>query len=162
MTQKTRVADGVRTRDNRNHNPAVKKTLRTLSSISSSPGLAKRRPDSPVLAPGPETEPESSVLRKVQEALWAAGGVHVMRNNAGSHRRKKPIEVGSSDLICIVAPYGRWLCIETKRPKGGTEADHQKTWLTKMRNYGAVAGFVRTPEEALELLAQAQKPAFAE
>lgn len=107
-------------------------------------------------------EPESSVLRKVTEALWAVGGVHVIRNNAGSHRRKKPTEIGSSDLFCIVAPYGRWLCIETKRPKGGKEADHQKAWLQKMRNYGAVAGFCRTPQEAIALVAEARKPAFDE
>lgn len=104
-------------------------------------------------------EPESSVLRRVQEALWAYGGVHVMRNNVGRRGRVSfGLEVGSADLICVVAPHGRLLCVETKRPKGATASDAQTRWLEKMRRYGAVAGVCRTPEEAIALVEEARKP----
>src|SRR5262245_52685275 len=108
----------------------------------------------PTLAELRRLEPESSVLRRVQEALWACGGVHVMRNNVGAIRKGKRyikygLGVGSADIVAIVAPHGRWLCVETKRAKGGKATEEQARWLEVMRRYGAVAGICRTPEEAL-------------
>jgi hypothetical protein len=105
-------------------------------------------------------EPESSVLRRVQEALWAYGGVHVMRNNAGPLKRKFPIEVGSADLLCIVAPYGRLLAVETKRPKNKAAEEHQERWLEKARRYGAVAAVVRSPEEIGPLVELARRSSW--
>lgn len=111
-------------------------------------------------------EPEASVLARVRKALEIAGGVHVMRNNVGAFKLARGrffragLGKGSSDLVCIVAPYGRWLCIETKRPKKSEMRDGQVEWLQLMRNYGAVAGVCTTPEQALELLKQARRPAF--
>jgi hypothetical protein len=109
-------------------------------------------------------ESEASVLKRVMEALWAAGGVEVMRNNVGGVSKSgRFIRYGlgksSSDLVCIVAPYGRWLCLEVKRGDGGNgvEEEDQRVWLTKMRNFGAVADFCTTPERALELVAEARK-----
>lgn len=108
-------------------------------------------------------EPEASVVKRSLEVLWAAGGVHAMRNNVGAIKKgsrfiRYGLEKGSADYICIVAPYGRMLCLEFKRGDGGEEADDQIAWLAKMRNYGAVADFCSSPERALELLAEARKP----
>lgn len=112
-----------------------------------------------------KVEPESSVLKRVTEALWAAGGVHVMRNNVGAVKKgqrfiRYGLEKSSSDLVAIVAPHGRWLCIECKRSDGGNgvEEVEQNIWLTKMRGYGAVAGICTTPEDALLLVALARDP----
>lgn len=106
-------------------------------------------------------EPESSVLKRVQEALWAVGGVHVMRNNVGAIRKGRRfirygLGVGSADVVAIVAPTGRWLCIETKRPKNSKETEAQTRWLEMVRRYGAIAGVCRSPEEALALVEQAR------
>ncbi len=100
------------------------------------------------------------MLRKVQDALGACGGVHVMRNNAGPLRRKFPLEPGSSDLFAIVAPYGRWLCIETKRPKNPKEEEHQAKWLDKMRRYGAVCAVVRSPDEVYQWVELARRASW--
>lgn len=110
-------------------------------------------------------EPESSVLDRVRKALEMAGCVKVMRNNVGAFKLgrrffRAGLDKGSSDLVAIVAPYGRWLCIETKRGKGGVVTDEQKAWLKTMENYGAVVGVCTTPEQALELLKRARRPAF--
>lgn len=87
-----------------------------------------------------------------------------MRNRAGAVRKSRGmirfgLEVGSADLVCIVAPHGRWLCIETKRPKNSKTAEAQTKWLEKMRTYGAVAGVCKTVEEALALVELARVPA---
>jgi hypothetical protein len=108
-------------------------------------------------------EPEASVLQRVQEALWVAGGVHVMRNTVGFVKKgqrgiKYGLGVGSSDVVAIVAPFGRWLCIETKRGKGGVVEPEQEAWLAKMKTYGAVVGVCRSPEEALVLVEEARRP----
>lgn len=107
-------------------------------------------------------EKEDSVKQRVTDALSVCGGVMVMRNNVGVNRRggrfiRYGLEVGSADLICIVAPYGKILAIETKRPKGGKESAEQTAWLERVRQCGGIAGFVRSPEEALSLLALARK-----
>jgi hypothetical protein len=110
-------------------------------------------------------ESEASVTKRVLEALWAVGGVHVMRNNVGAVKKagryiKYGLEKSSSDLVCIVAPYGRWLCIELKRGDGGNGVEEvdQRVWLEKMRRYGAVADFCTSPERALELVELARLP----
>jgi hypothetical protein len=110
-------------------------------------------------------EPESSVLKKVTEALWAYGGVHVMRNSVGlarhgARRVRYGLEVGSADLVAIVAPYGKWLCIECKRPKNSKESEAQTKWLEKMRRYGAVAAVVRSAAEVGPLVELARKGSF--
>ncbi len=107
-------------------------------------------------------EPESSVLRRVTEALWAYGGVEVMRNSVGLARHgrrrvKYGLGVGSADIVCCVAPHGRWLCIETKRPKNAKETEAQTKWLEKMRRYGAIAAVVRSPDEVGRLVDMARR-----
>lgn len=107
-------------------------------------------------------EPESSVLRRVTEALLAYGGIHVMRNSVGlarhgARRVAYGLEVGSADLVAIVAPYGRWLCIECKRPKNSKETEAQTKWLEKMRRYGAVAAVVRSPDQVGALVDLARR-----
>jgi hypothetical protein len=118
-----------------------------------------------VLAAYAPAEKESAILAKIKLAVGTAGGVHVMRNNVGSAKMRGfwvafGLEKGSSDLVAIVAPYGRWLCIEVKKPKGSRFEEGQREWLAKMERYGAVAGAVSTVAEALELVARARRPAF--
>lgn len=110
-----------------------------------------------------KSEPESSVLKRVMEALEACGGVMVMRNNVGGIRKggrflKWGLGTGSADIVCCVSPHGRWLCIETKRGDGGLVSDAQTKWLARMRECGAVCGVCTTPDEAMDLVALARRP----
>lgn len=115
-----------------------------------------------VESPSVAGETEASVLEKVTMALKTCGGVHVMRNTVGAVKKggryiRYGLEVGSADIVAIVAPHGRWLCIETKRPKGYEATEAQEKWLRTMRGYGAVVGVCRTAEEALRLVELARK-----
>lgn len=108
-------------------------------------------------------ESEASVLARVKQTL-EAHGVCVLRNTVGftlymGRGITYGLGKGSADLVCIVPPLGRWLCVETKRPKGGKLTPEQEKWLADVRRFGAVSGVATCPEEALELLAEARKPA---
>jgi hypothetical protein len=110
-------------------------------------------------------ESETSVLGRIHLAVAAVGGVHVMRNNVGGMKSagrfvRFGLGVGSSDLVAIVAPHGRWLCLEIKRPeKAKTDPkrlEDQRRWREMMARYGAVVGEVRTAEEAIALALEAK------
>lgn len=114
------------------------------------------------LPPRARVESEASLKLRVTVALATAGAL-VFRNNVGAIKKGARWIVyglgkGSADLVCMVPPYGRWLCVELKRQKYGLISEDQKKWIDTVRRYGAVAGVVRSPEEALELLAQARLP----
>jgi hypothetical protein len=108
-------------------------------------------------------ESEAELMKRVVHVLEMSG-VCVLRNTVGftlymGRGITYGLGKGSADLVCIVPPLGRWLCLELKRTKGGKVTPEQEAWLAGVRKYGAVAGVVRSPEEALELLAEARKPA---
>lgn len=108
-------------------------------------------------------EPEGSVLERTQELMSKWGGVHVMRNTVGFVKKggrgiTYGLGRGSSDIVAIVAPYGRWLCVETKRGDGGKLSPEQDRWLRWMRTYGAVVGVVDKAEDVIPLIEAARKP----
>jgi hypothetical protein len=109
---------------------------------------------------------EATVLGKIRAVLEKMPDVHVMRNSVGAVRSgsrwiKYGLARGSSDLVAIVAPHGRWLCIEVKRPKGSRYEKDQLQWLENMRAMGAVAGVCTTVEQAVALVAEARKARVA-
>lgn len=106
-------------------------------------------------------ESEASLLRRVVAAL-RAHGCCVMRNTVGFHLYMGRgitygLGKGSADLVCIVPPLGRWLCVEVKRSAGGEVSAEQEKWLADVRRYGAVSGVVRSVEEAVALLEEARR-----
>lgn len=110
-----------------------------------------------------KAEPEASVLERTQEIMSKWGGVYVMRNTVGFVRKGKRgitygLAKGSSDLVAIVAPYGRWLCVETKRGDGGKLEPHQERWLRWMKTYGAVTGVIDNPNDVIALIEEARQP----
>lgn len=105
---------------------------------------------------------EAAVKQQIRVAL-ATSGVLVwnnvvalakLRSGAWSH---VGLCVGSADLIGLVPPYGRFLGIETKRPKKAHEREAQKRWIELVRRWGGVAGFARSVEEALALANEARR-----
>lgn len=63
---KSRVTDGIRTRDIRNHNPPLKKWLRALRSLCRASACAEKRCRSCVGAPGADSS---------EDIMAALGGV---------------------------------------------------------------------------------------
>lgn len=90
------------------------------------------------------------VMKNRIEACWHCG--MKPKDTAG-------LGVGSSDLICVVPPYGRFLAIEVKRP-GYTPSmvsDDQRRFQEVVRKYGGVAGIASSEDEAFELLDEARR-----
>lgn len=116
----------------------------------------------PVLVTPTFEEKEHETKAKITSALIASG-VLVWNNPVG--RGKAPsgrwlqwgLCTGSADLIGLVPPYGRFLGIETKKPKGGVESEDQRRWIELVRRWKGVAGFARTVEEALALANEARR-----
>lgn len=100
--------------------------------------------------------PEALVLREVVKALETVQGLHIMRNSVGmvtTQHGRLPygLGVGSSDLVGILAPSGRWVAIEVKSEDGDL-TDAQRAWLHRMRERGAIAGVARSGAEALAII----------
>jgi hypothetical protein len=109
-------------------------------------------------------ESEAALMKRVVNVLEMSG-VCVLRNTVGftlymGRGVTFGLGKGSADLVCIVPPLGRWLCLELKRTKGGKVTPEQEAWLAGVRKFGAVAGVVRSVDEALTLLAEARRPGW--
>lgn len=106
------------------------------------------------------SELEASVQGRVREALEAVG-VRVERNNVGAIRKGQRfirygvLGKGAPDLFCFIAG-GTVFFVETKRAKGGEITDEQRECIAELRAMGFVAGFARSPEEALGLWNEAR------
>lgn len=91
--------------------------------------------------------PESSVLASCL-ALLKFRNIPAWRNNSGCAKTETRFirfgKVGSSDIIGILPATGRWLAVETKRPKapgqsGGKLTEPQRDFLEMIRDAGGVA-----------------------
>lgn len=87
---------------------------------------------------------ESDIQRSILDYL-ALLRILCWRNNSGavalgegkSRRYVRYGQKGSSDILGVLPPSGRLLCIEVKRP-GNRPTEHQTAWLERMRAAGAV------------------------
>lgn len=81
----------------------------------------------------------------------------VFRANVGTFRTSDGRTVstglpkGFSDLFGFRKSDGKSFFIEVKNAKGRLRPD-QKIFLERMKEYGAIAGVARSPEEAIELI----------
>lgn len=78
------------------------------------------------------------------EACWKCGA---------KPRKTDGMGVGSSDLICCIAPSGRYMAIEMKR-RGGKATHEQELFIEQVRQHGGLAGTCDSVESALALLAR--------
>lgn len=85
--------------------------------------------------------------------LWPVqpGGV---ADATGRPMRCGPL--GMSDLIGILAPQGRWICLEVKTGRGKLRPD-QVLWLDLIRRRGGFGAEVRSVEDARAALARARR-----
>ena len=109
-------------------------------------------------------------MEEIHLALGKLPDVVVFRNHVGAGRVERDdgsaqfqtwgLHPGSSDLVCIVAPYGRWLCIEVKSPTG-RETAQQHAFRSLMARFGSVCGIARSVSDALALVGRARQPMVA-
>ena len=102
--------------------------------------------------------PESIVLDGCLRYLQARG-IYCWRNNTGAVEIRPGQWVrfgkkGSSDILAILPPGGRLLCVECKAPNGKLTPE-QKQFLEEIRELGGLALMVRGWEELDEALCEA-------
>lgn len=109
-------------------------------------------------APTTKRELEAPIKERTRVALIAAGA-NVWVHNIDNRQMSTGLGTGTSDLICIVPPHGRFLAIEMKRP-GYSPSDvtpAQRCFINAVRKFGGVAGVASSEAEALALLAEARQ-----
>lgn len=124
--------------------------------------MSARRPPAPR-----ERKPEAVILREIMIAIGAEPGVLLMRNQVGAVERfdertnttrveRYGLGVGSADLVAILAPSGRWFCLEVKSDTGSVEPEQAK-WHERARGFGAFVAVVRSADEAKAALERARR-----
>ena len=63
--------------------------------------------------------------------------------------------VGSPDLVGILAPHGRWVCLEIKTETGRVSED-QERWHKLARKFGAHVEIVRSVDDAVSAIERAR------
>jgi hypothetical protein len=97
-------------------------------------------------------------------ALGKRSDVFLWRNNTGMFQTldgrptRAGLCVGSSDLIGIVAPMGKFLALEVKRP-GEKASEQQQKFLEVVRMAGGIAAVVTSVEEAIAAVESAMTKA---
>ena len=134
-----------------------------------------------------QRKPEQDLSNRARLEVGAQPDVRLFRNNVGVLKDLRGIPVsygllkGSADSIGLVAPYGRFLSIEYKRP--GTPSltpdqwahvrkvridrsdckcarchmARQEDWRDMINRFGGVAGIVDSVEGAMALVEQARE-----
>jgi len=106
---------------------------------------------------------EAQIQREILLGLGALPDVRLFRNSVGLARDpvtgamvRFGLAVGSSDLVGIVRPRGRWLAIEVKSEHGRPTRE-QLAFIEMVRRMGGVAGVARSLAEAQLLLEEARR-----
>jgi hypothetical protein len=104
---------------------------------------------------------EGRLLRTILEALHQEPDVLVWRNTTGvtehdGRRVTYGLAFGSSDLIGLLGPHGRFVALEVKTPAGRVTA-HQARFLARVRQHGGIAAVVRSVDDAWATIARARK-----
>lgn len=137
----------------------------------------------------PSKKAEQNLSNAGALAVGGLSDTRLYRNNVGTLLDSRGVPVsfglarGSGDHVGLVAPHGRFLSIEWKRPgyippsatklaaarshagKCNCEPCHynsQLDWVATVRRFGGVAGIVDSVEQALALVDEARRPATGE
>lgn len=106
-----------------------------------------------------KVELEGPIKARIRAAIIDAGCI-VWVHDVDYRLGKTGLGKGTSDLICVVPPIGKFLGIEVKRP-GYSPSDvraDQRAWLAVVRQFGGVSGIATCEAEALALVAEARQP----
>jgi hypothetical protein len=97
---------------------------------------------------------ERQVKRACQEAL-AARRIFAWRTNSGGMKNPRGQYVqfagvsGLADLIGLLAPTGRFLAVEVKRP-GEQPTDEQRAFLNRVNDAGGLGIWTDDPDDMLD------------
>lgn len=102
---------------------------------------------------------ESSVLKGCKQTLelfkfpcWRNNtGVAAYPQPAGGFRYVSYGVKGLSDLTAVVPRSGRFMALETKRPRGGRKSEAQKAFLAQVVQAGGIGGFVSDPNTVIRI-----------
>jgi VRR-NUC domain len=105
-------------------------------------------------------QPEHVIQTNVRIALGELDDVVLWRNHTGVTQgdervRRYGLCVGSSDLVGILSPSGRFIAIEVKSDSGRTTKE-QELFLALVRRMGGFACVVRSVDDALQAVARAR------
>lgn len=109
---------------------------------------------------------ESTIQAHILAKCGANVGLALFRNQVGVAQefnertgRTRVIRYGlcpsSADLVGIMAPTGRWVCLEVKRP-GESMTPDQRVWAAAVRRLGGFVAEVHSIEEAENAIARAR------
>lgn len=102
------------------------------------------------------TKAEAHILAETLLALGALRTLRVWRNNSGGLRDGNGRLIrfglkGSADIIGIMAPYGRFLAVETKAPDG-VLSEQQERFRDMVIAMGGVYIVARSAFDAIDQL----------
>lgn len=95
--------------------------------------------------------------------LWRNTVVHAEQwdpKTGGAKHVHGGLPVGSADLVGVLAPGGRFLALEVKRP-GERARPEQEAWLALVRTRGGFAAVVDSVDAARAAVARARAGALA-
>lgn len=104
---------------------------------------------------------EAEIQQQIRLALGSEPDLVLWRNTVGvgtqddGRKQRFGLAIGSSDLVGILAPAGRWVALEVKSEKGRVRPE-QKLFLELVRGRGGFAAVVRSVDEAKAALERAR------
>lgn len=111
---------------------------------------------------------ESEIQAQIRQALGREHDLTLWRNNVGvaemwsSAGKPQAVRyglcVGSSDLIGLLAPAGRFVALEVKKP-GEKPTEEQRKFMAHVRQMGGFAAVVRSADEARAAVQRAREGA---
>lgn len=112
------------------------------------------------VAPPKRAKPplESTIKAAIRAAVIGEGCLCWV-HNVDNRMMHTGLGLGTSDLVCVVPPYGRFLGIEIKRPGycPSDVSDNQRNWLAAVRKFGGVSGIATNVHEALALVRESRQ-----
>ncbi len=112
------------------------------------------------VAPPKKAKPplESKIKAEIRAAVIREGCLCWV-HNVDNRSMSTGLGLGTSDLVCVVPPRGRFLGIEIKRPgyEPSRVSDNQRAWLAVVRQFGGMSGIATSVAEALALIAEARQ-----
>lgn len=105
--------------------------------------------------------PEAKLSAEIRLALGREKDLVLWRNHTGAaevrgHWQKFGLCVGSSDLVGILGPLGRFFGLEIKTPKGRLSED-QRLFAALVRRLGGFCSVARSVEEGRAALDRARR-----